>query len=375
MSENRSRYSSAPLQDVRRRPARPPQTQKTSGDNAQTSTGSFVILQIMLVAVLPIFFVIALLAKDTRLYWTFVVLSLFCLASMYILKAFVQNARKVLGVIHAAMVVVVLFTLLVSGGPKEDQRSQTAQDRQSIFNDDTTASIRDMSENLVTQQETETAAPSTASLAQQKLEQFMTAWSSKNYAAMVSYSAPNWTNKFETQRDAETEIFHLSAIRTPVNYQILDVSGTDADQTRTINMQALISKSDGREPQLYNFQVLMIRANNEWFVDPNSISSSQVVEQTNIAQQALSEEANSNQVAIPDTNANTVAVPQITTARSDTLLYYNQDGGEFYHLDPNCSSIGTKYRPLKASFFYRDVSNDTFKNLKTCPYCNAPSRP
>lgn len=66
---------------------------------------------------------------------------------------------------------------------------------------------------------------------------------------------------------------------------------------------------------------------------------------------------------------------QVNTTPSDTLLYYNQDGGEYYHLDPNCTSIGAKYKPLKATFYYRDVSSETFKNLKTCPHCNAPKRP
>lgn len=382
MSENRSRYSSAPLQDMRKRPAKPAPVkspQKQAGP--VTAPGSFVILQIILVAILPIAFIIALISKNNMLYWAFVAASLLSIGAMYLLKAFVPNARRVLGVIHSAMVIVILFTILVSGPRPDDQRVQTTQDFQATFSDDTTASIMDMNESqAAAQTEEETVVPGTASLAQQKLEQFMAAWGVKDYASMVFYSAPNWTNQFETQRDAETSIFHLSAIRTPVSYQIMDVSGSDTDQTRTITMQARISKNDGKEPELYNFQILMIRANNEWYVDPNSISSSQIVQNQELAAQTGTEQlvdTATTQVQAENTAQTAPAVPQLTTntVSADTLLYYNQDGGEYYHIDPNCSSLGDKYKPLTATFYFRDVSNDTFKNLKTCPHCNAPKRP
>lgn len=379
MSENRSRYSSAPLHDMRKRPSKPEPVKNPQKQTAPvTAEGSFVFLQIILVVVLPIAFIVALFVRNTLFYWGFVILSLLSVGAMYLLKAFVPNARRVLGVIHSAMVIVILFTILVSGTRNQNQPRQAAQDFQATFSDDTTASIMDMNENLITgEAEEDTVMPGTASLAQQKLEQFMSAWAVKDYSSMVTYSAPNWTNQFETQRDAETNIFHLCAIRTPVSYQIMDVSGSDTDQTRTITMQARISKSDGKEPELYNFQILMIRANNEWYVDPNSISSSQIVKNQDLAVQTGTEQLlgdGTTQVQEQPAALAPVAAPQLDTVSPDTLLYYNQDGGEYYHIDPNCSSIGAKYKPLTATFYYRDVSNDTFKNLKTCPHCKAPAR-
>lgn len=380
MSENRSRYSSVPLQDLKRKPPKPQPAKAPSHNMASgAQPGSFVVLQVMLMAVLPLGFFVSLLLKDTRVYWAFVITSLACIGLMYVLKAFVPNARRVLGVIHTAMIAVVLFAILVSGPLQSDARNQVQPNPQSIFSDDTSASIIDMNENLAGEQEQATPNPGAASQAQMKLDQFMAAWATKNYTEMVNLSAPNWVNQFETQRDAETDIFHRSYIRTPVNYQVIDVSGSDTDQTRTITMQATMSRNDGQPSQLYQFQILMIRNNNEWYVDPNSISSPQLVQQTaqqpqaDMGAQAMAEEADqaNDQVQIATTQ---VAVPQINATRSDTVLYYNQDGGEYYHLDPNCSSIGAKYKPLTASFYYRDVSNDTFKNLKTCPHCNAPKR-
>lgn len=366
MSENRSRYSTAPLQNLKRRPPRQPQqgTASKNASKAPAGSRSFVFLQVMLVAVLPAAFLLSLIIKDTRFYWVFVAVSLLCLGIMVLLKAFVPNARRVLGVIHAAMIAVALFAILVTAPPIDRTAVQQTQDLASIFSENSSANLVDM--NLAqNESQSEQQSVGSASLAQKKLEQFMAAWGSKDYASMVSYSAPNWVNQRESQQEAETAIFHLSAIRTPLDYQILDVSGNDSDQTRTITMQATISKNDGRDPQKYNFQILMIRSNNEWYVDPNSISSSQIVQQATL--QATQQ---------PTTGTIESAVQQQTMAgvRSDTILYYNQDGGEFYHIDPNCSSIGEKYRPLTAMFYYRDVSNDTFKNLKTCPVCKAPAR-
>ncbi len=367
MSENRSRYSTAPLQDLKRRPPRQAEQGIAAKNAAKAPIGprSFIVLQVMLVAVLPAAFLLSLLIKDTRLYWVFVAVSLLCLGMMVLMKAFVPNARRVLGVIHAAMIAVALFAILVTAPPIDRTAVQQTQDLASIFSENSSANLVDMNLAQNESQNEQQQTIGSASMAQQKLEQFMSAWGSKDYAAMVSYSAPNWVNQHENQQEAETAVFHLSAIRTPMDYQILDVSGNDSDQTRTITMQATISKNDGRDPLKYNFQILMIRTNNEWYVDPNSISSSQVVQQATAQTTQQPDISSVNSVAQQQTSAG---------VRSDTILYYNQDGGEFYHIDPNCTSIGEKYRPLTAMFYYRDVSNDTFKNLKTCPVCNAPPR-
>jgi hypothetical protein len=366
MSENRSSYSSAPLQDLKRKPPKQ-EPAKAPGQISGTiaaSPRSFIALQVMLVAVLPLVFIISLLAKDTRLYWGFTAASLLCLGMMAVMKAFVPNARRVLTVIHAAMIAVSLFAILVTAPPVNDSLLQQPPDLASIFSEDSSASIVDMAQAFETGQPDGSSNSNSASLAQQKLEQFMSAWGSKDYASMVAYSAPNWVDQFEDQREAETSIFHLTAIRTPLDYQVIDVSGSDSDQTRTITMQASISKNDGREPQKYNFQILMIRANNEWYVDPNSISSSQVVQQAG--------QVNQTQQAAPLVEA--TVQPSSSAVRSDTVLFYNQDGGQYYHLDANCASVADRYKPLTAMFYFRDVSNDTFKNLIPCPVCKAPAR-
>ena len=57
----------------------------------------------------------------------------------------------------------------------------------------------------------------------------------------------------------------------------------------------------------------------------------------------------------------------------DMLLYYNPDGGKYYHSTPECSSVKSKYYPLTA-FKYSELDTDAFKKLEPCPSCTPVKR-
>ena len=59
---------------------------------------------------------------------------------------------------------------------------------------------------------------------------------------------------------------------------------------------------------------------------------------------------------------------------ADTKLYYNPDGGMFYHLDPCCPSISQLYTPLQNSFTYAQVNDLPYRTLIPCLKCRAPKR-
>ena len=56
------------------------------------------------------------------------------------------------------------------------------------------------------------------------------------------------------------------------------------------------------------------------------------------------------------------------------VLYYNPDGGSYYHADQNCSRINNKYLPLKGSFLYSQLGETAYAKLEPCSNCNAPNR-
>lgn len=51
-----------------------------------------------------------------------------------------------------------------------------------------------------------------------------------------------------------------------------------------------------------------------------------------------------------------------------TSVYYNPDGGKYYHEDQNCRSVKSRYLPLKA-FPYADMEVEPFASLQPCPSC------
>ena len=68
--------------------------------------------------------------------------------------------------------------------------------------------------------------------------------------------------------------------------------------------------------------------------------------------------------------------PTAISATPDTVLYYNPDGGSYYHAVAECKlSTDPKYLPFKGSFKYSEINNEPYKNLKPCAACGAPTRP
>ena len=58
----------------------------------------------------------------------------------------------------------------------------------------------------------------------------------------------------------------------------------------------------------------------------------------------------------------------------DTMVYYNQDGGKYYHIRPNCPSVSEKYWPL-TPVPHGWLNTDRYQALLPCPVCGAPDRP
>ena len=76
----------------------------------------------------------------------------------------------------------------------------------------------------------------------------------------------------------------------------------------------------------------------------------------------------------PATYSISGAQPVLNTGSPSTKLYYNPDGGSYYHIDPNCTSLAAKYKPLKAYFMFPELNDASYKELKQCSECGAPLR-
>lgn len=364
MSENRKRYSSAPLYGLKN-------SGRTQGGGFQVRMEepkpvktvqrkrNFVFLQVSMTLILPIVFIVALILGYSEVHWGFVALSALALLCMWAFGAFIPQARKTMTLIYTALMMVSVaaalwFTSSVVQPAEDATTTYAGSDLSGLFGRDVTASQVDTYADTVNVNNVLTAAkpevtPDSRSLAQERLEQFMNSWMNLDYTAMLNYCSPAWKN---AQPNPEQAIFKVRGTQTPTNFDVIYVAGNDADDSRTITMEAMIDRGDGNAPTRYRYEVLMLRVNGQWYVDPASLTTAtKVVDAGTPKPEYTLMPTNS-----PDPNQ---------------VLYYNPEGGSYYHTDKNCSSTSIKYLPLQGSFLYSEIGNNS---LKPCSKCNAPNR-
>ncbi len=186
-----------------------------------------------------------------------------------------------------------------------------------------------------------------------RLVSFFNFWNGNRQDEMLALCAPSWQAKQENPR---TALFGLLANRRPESCTPESISGTDADTTRRVTLTTTINRNNNKPAEKYRMTIVMVKENNEWYVDPNSLASYDTVE-------------------TPDPNITATPAPTPTAAvYSNTILYYNPKGGEYYHLDAFCKTVNAKYAPLQGQFTYAELNSDAYKKLKPCNVCGAPLR-
>ena len=361
MSENRQKYSSSPLYGLKHsRPSGggfqvPPEHQPRPARQR-----TFVGLQVIMSLLLPALFVVALILRYTELHWAFLGLSALALLIMWLGHAFVPQARTTMTLIYTALMIVSLAAALWFTHPIAGQGEQQPQgggiDYGALFGNNVTASdvgafaggadITQPSSNV-----SAAPTPDPRSEAQSRLETFMNSWMSQDVNGMLACCTPSWIN---SQENPQREIFIIRGVNTPLSFNITYVAGSDSDDSRTITMEALMDRANGTQKN-YRYEVLMLRVNGVWYVDPASLSSA-----TEIKEEA--------------TTAPVYTLMPTNSPDPGQVLYYNPDGGSYYHADQNCSRIDNKYLPLKGSFLYSQLDETAYAKLQPCSNCNAPNR-
>lgn len=371
MNSNRGQYTSAPLYNMKnRRPVQPAgQGNGPSGKPPVPSRGNrrAGFLSILLSVGLPILFLLSLFIASFPLRVAFLGLTLICVALMWGLRAFSPSARSTLTIIYAALFVVVGVALLMSlQAPESRKESAVMADPQEVFSSETGPNALSSLMQSAPTETPESANAPTTTIAQQRLEEFLQYWANNNIPGMLSLCTPSWVAQ---QQSPEGELWNLMLNRRPVQYIVENAQGSDLDSTRTITLKVTFMKEGSTETAVNRMQVLMFRTNDQWYVDPQSLGGT-VVDEAAEQQKLLQAQQNS---IIGSTIAPT-ATPAPADSADALLLYYNADGGKYYHSKPNCSAVREEYWPL-SSFYYSDLNTTKFKNLNRCPKCNPPARP
>ena len=317
-------------------------------------------LKIFLFAILPMLFIPCLFVPHAYdfLRYLFIILSVVGLSIIWYRQAFTPAARMTVTIAYLVMSIVVI-AMLISGNKDVTQTAgNLANQNAGEVTVEPTASAQ--AAPLAAQETPSPGEDLGESEAEQRLATFMDYWQVNRIEDMVNLVQPSWAT---TQDNPASMLFTVISNRTPQEYTIESISGTAADSSRTVTMSAFIDKNNGKDAVRYRFMILMVKEGGEWYVDPNSLATNDTV------------------TATPSTEGGKATVLQSLAPRMtvtpipdpSTKLYYNANGGKYYHIDPNCSAVNPKFLPM-ASFLYSELDDDPYSSLEPCLKCGAPTQ-
>ncbi len=332
-----------------------------------------ILVKILLFGVLPLLFVLGMVLSVTPLKWVFVGLAVVAVVLIWARPVVSSNMRTTLSVVYAALAVVALVSALTSSAAVDSTRSRgvtppssSSSSASTGTSDSGSAALTDgdlegddpdsLGVLVATDVPTATPAPEDDGLSSEavtQLESFFYFWKVNHHDDMVSLCSPSWQSSVSEPKKA---LYQILANRTPEDYTMEKITGTDNDTTRTVTVKATINKNNGKDPEVYRLSVVMVKENETWYVDPKSLST-------------LEEIA----TATPEPTA-TPEVQDASNTDPNTVLYYNSKGGSKYHAQEHCQSINSSYYQYIKSFTYSQINDDDYKDLSPCNQCNAPLR-
>lgn len=382
MRSNRQSYASAPAGSARALEQKPrPKTSKRVW-NARLLLVFFIIL--------PILGLLAIFLQPMR--WVFMLAAVVSITIMWMLHAFLFPGRAILSAAYGLMIVFTLVTALnARPSPPGRQLPDFAMTASPTAATTPSFMVGTMGTNVPADyyttpepqgdtadqeaengEQSELAASMTTSTgeyvstvksdAEIALENFMERWRRGIVADMVEYTAESWRaaqQNSSMQDAAQRQLFWKFGQKPLIDWRQMSApTGTEASGARTITVQADINY--GGETRTYEYEAITLFENNKWYVDPDSLSSGILKQQA---------------TPTPDPNVTPTPEPSPTpepTTDPKMTLYYNKDGGQYYHADANCPSVAEKYRPLTGTVRFSELGK--YPELKACPKCSAPPR-
>ena len=312
---------------------------------------------LILSAVLLIIFALGMFAGGLSfLKWVFVVLAVGTTAMLWIKPMVDSNKRLCFSVVFGVLALVTVISAVTSGigGRDDTQQVNPAQAGNAAQSQMTSQDAEGQVYQPTPVPATPTPVQDNAPEIQQRLDKFMTYWQNNQRDEMLTLCSPSWAGKQENSRSA---LFGLIGTRTPTEYEFLNISGTPADTSRTVLMDATIDKHNTKPVVKTRMSMIMVQEyDGQWYVDPQSI------------------ETNETEVTPDPSITATPAPTQEPDTYASTVLYYNPDGGTKYHRDQNCRTTHKKYLPLQGQFLFSQVNDDKYKKLEPCHICGAPDR-
>ena len=188
-----------------------------------------------------------------------------------------------------------------------------------------------------------------------RMGDFFAAWYEFNMDDMLSLCLPEWKAETGNPRPA---LFQLLLNRTPLYYIVEYVSGDADGDVRTVQVSSEMDRNNGRDPVRYRMRIRMRKsADGLWDVDPRSLQEAETLTDW-----------------IPVLPTPEPAEEEEKAISGSTLLYYVPEGGQYYHLDPDCKTVNPKFLPMEGCFTYAEVNDEPYRDRMPCQVCGAPPR-
>ena len=368
MNSNRGQYNSTPLYNLKSKQQEERRAeQQAAAAAAPVKRSRYALLSIILSLVLPALFIVALILPNNIVRWVFLGLAFVSLLMMWALRAFVKSARSTLTVVYVALSLVIGLALFMNQQPPENRASASARlDQSALFTSQDAGSVNAMLSQLSTEPPA-TPEPEVlgSSDAEQQVKRFFDAWALGSVSEMVQCCTPLWVSQ---QTAPESTLFLLLMRSRPVDFTFEGVSGSSGSATRIVTIRVAFDESG--ETVFQRMHVITERINDVWYVDPDSLDGVPIDTEAEAAAAAASQEGQDiPQITIPP--ATPTPSPQES---SGIVVYYNKDGGKYYHATRTCEAVRSEYWPL-TEFSFDLINSQQFKNLKPCTKCNPPARP
>lgn len=349
----------------------PPAPRRASAQvGAEARTASDTVVLTLLLIVVPLFGLLALFVQGFR--WVFLIAALGTLVAMLAARTFAPRGRMISSGVLIALITVAAIGVISPFTNKNNGSAQLGGDPATYVqqpgsnlagNPSATAPI----ENAGLSGETalpagaivqDTPAPTAffSNEAETVMNYFMQMWRDENYEDMVRYVKPLWRQGL----DAPARQLSWQFAGWKLNsWEITPAAQSDTADAMSLTVNASLTKDQPAKPQYTcKYDVLLFNVDGQWYVDPDSMRSVPKIVDPN----ATPEPSKVNENGEP-----TVVNP---TTQPSVKLWYNPDGGTYYHADQQCKKIDSKYYSKMQSFEYGDIKKHS--NLKPCPTCKAP---
>lgn len=318
------------------------------------------IAKVLMFGVLPILFILSMVFAWTAVKWIVLVGAVASIAALWLRELVTPNARLVLSLLLASAAVVCLVSALATNAA---DNQNPAQPNQSGQMQQGSTSGNNLDVNLTATDTPNPAPTPTATPVDDseecyaQLHSFFTLWKNNAISQMVNLTAPSWRSSIKGGTDAVTQKLFGEVLtnRTPVSWDFTAITGTSNDIARMVTVRAVINKNNTLGESVYLWKVRMVKEDGVWYVDPATLQS------------------NEQESTATPTNA-LATQPVLNTSHPDLLIYYNPEGGTYYHIDPNCESLNPKYRPLSGVIKWSQIEDAPYDKLEQCKRCGAPLR-